>query len=382
MVSARALVRFAAVTAAVLSLSGCAPAVLPTTATPSATMTSSPTPSPTPDPIAGMSLRQKVAQLFMVGTHVGSADATALAAVRDDGVGGVFLHGPAPESIDAVAQLVGRFTQADSSKLPLWVATDQEGGQVQVLHGSGFDAIPSALEQGRLSPADLRRNAAQWGAQLKRAGVTMNLAPVADIVPAGSAGSNPPIGALEREYGGDEQSVAAGAGAFAEGMRTAGIIPTLKHFPGLGHVTTNTDFASGVTDDVVSASSPDVDVYRTLLGEGPAVVMMSTAIYAKIDKSAPAAFSPAVVSVLRDDVGFGGVVMTDDLSAATQVSAWSPAQRAILAIEAGVDLVLISSTPSIYPEMRDAVLQRATDDPAFAHKVDAAARRIAQAKAG
>lgn len=323
-----------------------------------------------------------MAQLFMVGVPVDGDQATTLSAVRDDGVGGLFLHGPATGDIDAIAQLVDGFTDASTSSLPLWVATDQEGGQVQVLGGSGFDAIPSAVDQGQMDAAELRRDAAHWGEQLGQAGITMNLAPVADIVPAESAATNPPIGALEREYGGDEKTVAAGSAAFAAGMRDAGILPTVKHFPGLGRVTANTDFRSGVVDDVITAASPDVDVYRTLLDQGPAVVMMSTATYASIDPDSPAAFSSTVVSVLRNDVGFDGVVTTDDLSAAAQVDSWSPAERATMAIEAGVDLLLVSSDPSVYPEMRDAVLQRATDDPAFAQKVDDAVLRIATAKTG
>lgn len=209
----------------------------------------------------------------------------------------------------------------------------------------------------------------------------MNLAPVADIVPPDSAGSNPPIGALNREYGDDADSVAAGAGAFAEGMREAGILPTLKHFPGLGHVTENTDFRSNVTDTTVTADSADLDVYRALLDEGPAVVMMSTTIYEKIDPDAPAAFSEHVISLLRDDLGFDGVVTTDDLSSAKQVSPWSPGERATEAVEAGVDLLLVSSDPSVYPEMRDAVLDKAHDDPEFAERVDEAARHVATAKA-
>ncbi|MGY2498967.1 glycoside hydrolase family 3 N-terminal domain-containing protein, partial [Klebsiella pneumoniae] len=96
----------------------------------------------------------------------------------------------------------------------------------------------------------------------------------------------------------------------------------------LGHVGENTDTSSGVTDDFVTADGPDVGVYSTVLKKGPAVAMLSTAIYAKINPNAPAAFSPTVVGVLRGRVGFDGVITTDDLSAAQQVQPWSPADRA------------------------------------------------------
>jgi beta-N-acetylhexosaminidase len=369
---------------AVVALSGCVPEPTPTaTATVVATPTASPTPTPTPDPLAGMSLPDKVGQLFMVGTSVTGADPTTLAAVRDDHIGGIFLHGRSDAGIQATADLVAGFTSTVGAGRPeLWVATDQEGGDVQVLSGPGFDGIPFARDQGEWDDVGLRNNAAVWGRQLAEAGVTMNLAPVADIVDGPDAAqNNPPIGQLNRQYGYDGATVAAKAGAFAQGMRDGGILPTFKHFPGLGHVRENTDTRTDVTDDVVTLDGPDVGVYSTVLRQGPAVVMLSTAIYTRIDSSAPAAFSPTVVGVLRNMVGFDGVVTVDDLSAAQQVQPWSPADRATLAIDAGVDLLLVSADPSVYPEMHRAVLARAQGDPAFAVKVDAAARRVLVAKA-
>lgn len=374
------------VATAALALAGCAPAAdAPATPPASPTPTSTPTPTPTPtlDPLAGMSLEDKVGQLFMVGTSVDGANPTTLAAVQNDHIGGIFLHGRSDAGTDAITQLVSGFTSTvPAGRPPLWVATDQEGGTVQVLSGPGFDGIPSALDQARSDDAALRASAGAWGAQLAAAGVDMNLAPVADIVTSAEfAASNPPIGELAREYGYDEATVAAKSAAFAAGMRDGGVLPTLKHFPGLGHVDDNTDYSTGVTDQTVTADGPDVGVYSAVLPQGDAVVMLSTAIYAQIDPSAPAAFSPAVVGVLRDRVGFDGVVTVDDLSAARQVQPWSPADRATLAIDAGVDLLLVSADPSVYPEMHQAVLSRARTDPAFAAKVDAAARRILDQKA-
>ncbi|MCJ1707028.1 glycoside hydrolase family 3 N-terminal domain-containing protein [Microbacterium sp. VKM Ac-2923] len=371
---------------AALTLTACAPTPVPAVS-PSATITPTPTrtptPTPTPDPLAGMSLEDKVGQMFMVGTSVDGADATTLAAVADDQIGGIFLHGRSDAGAQAISGLVGQFTAAVAAGSPdLWVATDQEGGTVQVLSGPGFDGIPSAVEQAQQPDDQLRASAATWSRQLAAAGVTMNLAPVADVVTSPEfAASNPPIGALAREYGYDGATVAAKAGAFAAGMRDGGVLPTFKHFPGLGHVSDNTDYSTGVTDEVVTPDGPDVGVYRTVLSQGSAVVMLSTADYALIDPGVPAAFSPAVVGVLRDGVGFEGVVTCDDLSAADQVGEYSPADRATLAVDAGVDLLLVSADPSVYPEMRDAVRSRAQTDPAFAAKVDAAATRILAQKA-
>jgi beta-N-acetylhexosaminidase len=355
-------------------------------AAPSVTPTPSPTPTPV-DPIAKLTLAQRVGQLFMVGTVLPNADAATVAAITDRHVGNLFLHGRSSAGVASIAALTAKFralvTDASTGGIPLWISTDQEGGTVQVLSGPGFDQIPSALRQGQLPSVQLRADATRWAGQLKDAGVNMNLAPVADIVTSpATASQNPPIGQLNREYGFDEASVAVGAGNFADGMRAGSVLPVIKHFPGLGRVTANTDFSPHVVDTVIGPQSPDVDVYWSVLAQGPACVMVSSAYYDRIDPSSPAVFSTKVVNgLLRDQLGFDGVVMTDDVSAAVAVQAWTPAQRAIKAITAGVDVVLVSSDPSVLAPMYDAVLARAKSDPAFAAQVDAAARRVVQAKA-
>jgi beta-N-acetylhexosaminidase len=380
--------RIAAVLATTLvALTACAPLPAATPRVSSPASATTPTPTPTPvDPIAGLTLPQRVGQLFMVGTGTGSAAPGALAAVADHHVGGVFLHSGARTSLARTASLVGQFTRLVSPNttggVPLWVATDQEGGDVQVLSGPGYTRIPSALRQGALAPAKLQADAAGWGGQLARTGVDVNLAPVADIVTSpATARRNTPIGLLNRQYGYDERTVAGAAGAFADGMRDAGVLPAFKHFPGLGRTGSNTDFEPAV-DTVITAGSPDVDVYRSLLAGGPALVMVSTAVYERIDASAPAVFSPQIVGdLLRGEVGFEGVVITDDLSAAAAVRRWTPAQRATMAIDAGCDILLLSSGAELLPEMYEAVLAKAVADPVFAGKVDAAARRVIVTKA-
>src|SRR5439155_22575051 len=121
----------------------------------------------------------------------------------------------------------------------------------------GCDAIPSARRQGAIAPPTLRAQARRWGAQLRAAGVNLDLAPVMDTVPGASfAQSNPPIGQLDREFGFDPATVASHGSAFARGLADAGIDATLKHFPGLGRVTGNTDTTSGVTDRITTRDDP------------------------------------------------------------------------------------------------------------------------------
>lgn len=359
------------------------------------TSTSEPAPSPTPtaptpttpapDPLAGWTLEQKVGQLLMVGVDVRSPQQESYDAVTTRHVGNVFLAGRSQAGTTATADLVAGFTALVSEETtrgtPLFVATDQEGGLVQVLRGPGFSQIPTALDQSRLEPAALQQQAATWGSELAAAGINLNLAPVMDLVPEQSAAQNPPIGYYDRAYGFTPESVTSHANAFSAGMEASGVDVTIKHFPGLGRVTANTDTDAGVTDDVTTRDDPSVEVFASGIDAGAAFVMTSTAVYTQIDPDRPAAFSPVVVDgMLRGDLGYEGVVITDDVSAAAQVQAWSPAERAVLTIEAGGDVVLASADPSVVAEMAEALVERAASDDAFAEKVDAAVERVLAAK--
>ncbi len=327
-----------------------------------------------------------VGQLIMVGTEADHPSPAATDAVSTHHVGGIFLAGRSQADSQAVAETVAALTDLAStgttgstgSTPPVLVATDQEGGQVQVLSGPGFSTIPSAQDQAGLTAEDLRAQALVWGQELAASGVTMNLAPVADLVDTASPGSNEPVGRWGRGYGGDAATVGAQAAAFAEGMRAAGVVPTCKHFPGLGRVTANTDTAAGVTDTVTTRTQDEaVSVFAGLIKAGAEVVMMSSAVYSLIDDTAPAVFSPVVVTeMLRGDLGFTGVVITDDLSAAAQLQEWDPGQRAVQAVRAGCDLVLASADAAAAAPMAQALVEAARSDPALAARVEESALRV------
>lgn len=347
---------------------------------------SSPAPAdptaPATGPLAGWSLEQRVGQLLMMGVDAAEAPASARRAVTSLHLGGVFLSGRSQGGTAAtravVDSLTGLVGPESTGGAPLLVSTDQEGGDVQVLRGQGFSTIPSALKQSEQSAADLETAAAGWGGELAQAGVTMNLAPVADLVDIADPDSNEPIGAWGRQYGNDKETVIERAGAFARGMESAGVVATFKHFPGLGRVAGNTDTSASVTDAVTARTGDAaVEVFSRFIADGARVVMVSSAVYTLIDAGSPAVFSSVVVTdMLRGDLGFTGVVITDDVSAAAQVSTWSPAERAVLAVRAGCDIVLASGDPGVVEEMAQGMVDRARTDPAFAARVDESALRV------
>jgi beta-N-acetylhexosaminidase len=156
---------------------------------------------------------------------------------------------------------------------------------------------------------------------------------------------------------------------------------TAKHFPGLGHVTANTDTSSGVKDTVTTRTSADVAAFRAALGAGAGLVMISSAIYSRIDGVHPASFSSAVIrTMLRGDLGFGGVVVSDDLGTAKQVQAWSPGTRAVGFLANGGDMVL-TVDPALVPAMVGAVTTRAAGDATFRATIAAAVLRVLRLKA-
>ena len=327
-----------------------------------------------------MNEAQRVGQLLMVGGEATGVDPDTVDAIVAHGVGSVILTGNSTLSTAATAAITARLQQR-ASGARLFMATDQEGGQVRRLRGPGFSAMPSALVQGVLAPATLQSEAKTWGGQLRAAGINLDLAPVADTVPsAAAAGNNPPIGQLDREFGYDPATVTSHVTAFALGLAAAGVDATVKHFPGLGRVTGNTDNSSGVTDRVTTREDPYLAPFASAIRAGVPFVMMSTAVYARIDPAGPAAFSSTIITgMLRGDLGFKGVIISDDVGIAGQVAGYSIADRAVDMIAAGGDMVL-TVDPKQAGTMTGALLARAGSDPAFAAKVDAAALTVLAAK--
>jgi beta-N-acetylhexosaminidase len=202
---------------------------------------------------------------------------------------------------------------------------------------------------------------------------------VLDTVPPGNQ-SNPPIGDLDREYGHTPAVVSSHGVAVARGLAAAGVDATAKHFPGLGRVAGNTDTTTGVTDHVTTRHDAYLAPFAAAVRAHIPFVMLSTAIYSRIAPGVPAAFSSTIVTgMLRGDLGFPGVVISDDLGAAKQVSGYSVGARAVRFISAGGDMVL-TVVASQAATMTAALVAEARKSPSFRAKVNAAALRVLQAK--
>jgi len=329
-----------------------------------------------------MPARVRVGQMFLLGVPA-SGLGNAGAVIAANAPAGVFLTGRSTAGAGAIARgtaEVQRVGTAASGGVGLFVATDQEGGQVQVLSGPGFSTMPSAAVQGGWSPSELQTAATGWGQQLRAAGINVDLAPVSDVLSPALGTANAPIGRYDRAYGTDPQTVAEHVAAFVRGMNTAGVISTVKHFPGLGRVRGNTDNTSGVTDGQTTPSDPDLQPFAMGVVAGASWLMVSSAIYTQIDAHSPAVFSPTIVQGLaRDQLGFGGLIVSDDLGAAVQVAYLDPGTRAVRFLGAGGNVVLTADPNTLGPTI-DAVMN-ATTNATFAAQVATAEMRVLKAKA-
>jgi Beta-glucosidase-related glycosidases len=326
-----------------------------------------------------LSPAQRVGQLLMIGLDGTSAASADDAQIARQHVGNVIYLGGWTGSSRIRSTSKHLQSQASSPAtggVPLLIAADQEGGSVQQLKGPGFTPLVSALQQGRMTAAKRIAYGKLIGGQLKAAGVNLNLAPVADTVSASMSASNAPIGKYAREYGHDPATVATSVTDIVHGLHSAGVGATVKHFPGLGRITGNTDVTTtGTTDTKTTRTDSYLKPFLAGMTAGAGAVMMSSARYDKLDPAERATFSSRIITdLLRGKLGWHGVVITDDMNAVA-VQGVSTGQRAVRFVAAGGDIVLTGRADDA-PTMTGALIARAKSDKKFAGQVEASTKRV------
>ena len=317
--------------------------------TPTPEPSASPPPTPSPSP-SGPTLAQRIAGLMVVGFR-GAALSDAgwvRAALADHGLGGVILFdrdqltGKARNvlSPDQVRRLTADLRAAARGR-PIFIGVDQEGGVVTRLSPAhGYPAVASEATIGAGSASAARQWATALVATVADAGFDLNFAPVVDL---DVNPDSPAIGALDRSFSADPEVVVSMATIEIEAHRAAGVRTTLKHFPGIGSSTTNTDF--GVADVTKTWTRTELEPFRRLIAAGEAdLVMAGHVVNGQLDAHHPASLSKSTVTdLLRGELGWDGVVVTDDLQAAAITSAFGADEAVLLALEAGDDLLLFAN---------------------------------------
>jgi beta-N-acetylhexosaminidase len=242
------------------------------------------------------------------------------------------------------------------------IMVDQEGGDIRTVDPVG----PSEGQPFQGSPPSVRRTARATGRGLSAVGVNVNLAPVADVPRAGSAMAT-------RAFAGSERDIAARTRAAILGLRDGQVAATAKHFPGLGRATVNTDDGPSTVGTPIAR---DLVPFRAAIDEAVALVMLSHASYPELDAHRIASQSRAIATgLLRQRLGFQGVIVTDSLEAAAVLARSGIAEAAERSIRAGADLILMTGSATwndVYPRL----LAEARRDPGFRTLIRAAAARV------
>jgi beta-N-acetylhexosaminidase len=368
------------------ALAAAPPVERPTPTTDAPTSTTAPPPTTSPPPLASTStrttppcpqltslpLRAKLAQLLFVGV----AGASAARAVLDGSapVGGVMVLGRGSTWFAG-----GTLPQiAAQAAVPPVVAADEEGGRIQRIDGvSG--AMPSAHAMGQLPVGRVRQIAVERGRQLRELGFTMDFAPVVDLYDSGNAVIN------DRAFAADPEKVTRYGRAFAEGLSASGVAPVLKHFPGHGRSTGDSHRQSVAVPSLDELRASDLKPFVALHGSVPAVMVGHLDVPGLTAPGRPTSVSPeAIDGLLRGQMGFDGLVITDDLSRMKAITdRFTVADAVVASITAGADVAIVAFTTG---EALDALLTRLEKAVAAGRlprsRIDAALARLAAVKPG
>jgi beta-N-acetylhexosaminidase len=304
-------------------------------------------------------LEQKIGQMIMIGVSSTQIDPSLAALMRDQHVGAVAFVGNSftdPVSVrDFTSRLQAMAVGANGTAM--LIAADEEGGCVRRLGGS-FSPLPSAKVMGATGRPDLVRQAvAAVGQEMDAVGVNQDLAPVLGLEVPG----NPIIAAYERSFGPTPAIIFEMGEAFIEGLHDADVIATIKHFPGHGSTTQDSHLVLPVvTKSAQELRAQDMAPFiEAIQAGGVDVVMTANVLYTGLDPNRPASLSaPIVTGVLRYELGFGGVIMTDDLTMKAITDSYSVPEAAELAVEAGVDMFIVEDAtlaPAVLQQLVAAV---------------------------
>ena len=278
------------------------------------------------------------AQLLCVGFPGPEVDA-GLREMIDEGVGGVILfarNATTAAEVGALARAIRR-TAAECSRPAPFLSIDHEGGRV-VRAREGFTAVPEMRAVGADGPAEAARIGSLFARELRAAGIDVNFAPVVDV---DSNPANPVIGA--RSFSRDPQQVGACAAAFIRAMQDGGVAACAKHFPGHGdtHVDSHLDLPV-LPHGLDRLSAVELPPFRDAIAAGVASVMTAHVVFEALDPGVPATMSArAVDGLLRRDLGFGGVIFSDDLEMKAIADRMDFGEACVRALEAGCDCLLV-----------------------------------------
>jgi beta-N-acetylhexosaminidase len=302
-------------------------------------------------------LKQKIGQMLIVGFRGTEVNRTSYIskAMNVLNLGGVILFdkdnpsGQFPRNItdpSQTKQLIEDLKEYSPSSL--FVAVDAEGGWINRLKEKyGFKNIPSAEQMGKGTIEETKNNALMLSQELKELGFNIDFAPDVDV---NVNPENPVIGQLERSFSGEPDTVYEHASAFIEGLHENNIISAIKHFP--GHGSSTSDSHLGMVDVTNTYQQEELIPYQKLIENGYSdMVMTAHIVNTNIDPTYPATLSPLFIkNILREQLGFKGVIVSDDMQMGAIVDNYGFEEAIIKSINAGCDMLILSNNGKTYDE--------------------------------
>lgn len=293
-------------------------------------------------------LRNKIEQMLIIGFRGTTATPYITQTIRDLNVGGIILFdrdvpssGELERNIVNPEQTKELISQLNELSSDMFIAVDAEGGHVNRLKEKyGFTNIPSAFEMGKLSTEQTKDYGVFLGQQLSELGFNLNFAPVVDV---DVNPDNPVIGYIERSFSANPEEVYSHATAFIEGLHQNNIVTAIKHFP--GHGSSEDDSHLGMADITDTYKDEELLPYKMIIGDGYNDMVMTAHIMNRnIDENYPATLSPLFIqNILREEIGFNGVIISDDMQMGAIVDHYGFDEGIIMAINAGCDLLILSN---------------------------------------
>jgi beta-N-acetylhexosaminidase len=312
-----------------------------------------------------LTLRQQVGRMVILRFAGTSAPGYVRRVLREGRAVGAILFRDNVIDPAQLRRLTGRLRGASPDRPPL-ICVDQEGGEVRI--------VPWAAPELPAPEQDAGADAGAAGRDLRAAGIGVTLAPVADVPSV----AGPALAG--RAFSSDPEQASAAVADAVRGWHEGGVATTLKHFPGLGGATVNTDDGPVTIRRSRAELDADLAPFRAGIAAGTDFVMASHAVYPALDRTRIASQSPAIIDgLLRRELGFRGVVMTDSLEAAAVRAVADVEDAAVASARAGVDVILTTGRGS-YIRVYRALLATARADPEFRRRVRLSAARVLAAQ--
>jgi beta-N-acetylhexosaminidase len=326
-------------------------------------------------------LRKKIGQLFMVGFDALEPNEHITRLIQQQKVGGIILfrrNVQSPEQVTALCKSLQEIN-AQVSDVPLLIALDQEGGMVMRIE-QGVTPLPSAMAfQATGSKEDCEQLHRISGEEMRQIGINMMLSPVLDV---NNNPANPVIGV--RAFGEDADTVINYGMAALRGLQSAGVITTAKHFPGHGDTSTDSHFAMPlIAHGRTRLDAIELPPFKAAIAQGVHAMMTAHVVFPAIEKEPgmPATLSKAVLTdLLRNELGFNGVIISDCLEMAAIANGMGVTQAAIKTLQAGADIALISHIEERQKAAMDAVFAAVESGDISIEQINASVQRIQKLK--